>query len=38
LIKACRFLAKMEAAAKALFWQSHHKGEMASPRLELTIS
>jgi hypothetical protein len=24
LMKACRFLAKIVAAAKALFWQSHH--------------
>jgi hypothetical protein len=32
LKKACRFLAKILAAAKALFWQSQHKGKMASPK------
>jgi hypothetical protein len=31
-MKACRFLAKMVAVAKALFWQSHHNGKIASPK------
>jgi hypothetical protein len=31
-MKACRFLAKIVTAAKALFWQSHRKGKMASPK------
>jgi hypothetical protein len=31
-MKACRFLAKIVAAAKTLFWQSHHKGKMISPK------
>jgi len=31
-MKACSFLAKMAAAAKPLFWQSHHKNKMASSK------
>jgi hypothetical protein len=32
LIKERRFLAKMAAEAKALFWQSHDKDKMVNPR------